>query len=429
MIASAKLQRRIGRVFLFLAITTLSAAVANGQGIVVPGVGPINRSMAGAAVAAPIDAAGAIHWNPASISFLERSEVSFGAEFAYPRTKLTSAIAPFGGDTNQSNSGIALLPTTAFVQQSMDSPWTFGLGLFTIGGVGANYHANPTNPVLSPPPDGAGAIFSRFAILQFAPTAALRVTDNISIGFAPTISVADVGVDPATYATPNADGSYPNGTHSRLHWGLGFQAGIYIETDYCFSFGASYKSPQWFERFEANATDAAGLPRTLMLEAEFPAIYSIGAGYHGFDRTVLAVDMRYVDFENTDFIGEPAGFGPTFEVTGLGWSSVFAVAAGAQRELTDQLTVRIGYLFTQNPIVDSAAVFNIPASAIYQHAIFLGASHKLNEKVSLSLAYYHSFRNSITGPIRAPGIGALPGSSVHVSQEIDGLVGGLNVYF
>src|SRR4051812_33657633 len=35
-----------------------------------PGAGPINRSMGGAAVAAPIDPAGALYWNPATIGGL-----------------------------------------------------------------------------------------------------------------------------------------------------------------------------------------------------------------------------------------------------------------------------------------------------------------------------------------------------------------------
>lgn len=427
-------------------VTSLGASTTCAQGIVIPGVGPINRAMAGAAVAAPIDAAGAIHWNPASISFLEKNEVSFGAEFTYPRTKLTSVLPAdaFGpgappitlAGTNHSNSGIGLLPTTAMVYHQKDSDWSFGLGLFAIGGVGVNYHASATNPILTPQPPagfGGGAVFSRFTILQFAPTASVRLTDGISIGVAPTINVADLGVDPATYAVPddaNGDGfrTYPNGTHARLHWGLGFQVGIYCETDSCWSFGASLKSPVWFERFESNSQDELGQPRTLKLQAEFPMIISIGTAYRGFDRTVMAVDLRFTDFENADFLGDRPGFGPDRELTGLGWSSVFSVAAGVQHELNEQLTVRLGYLFTQNPIPGSTTTFNIPATAIYQHAIFLGTSHKLTDQISLSLAYYHAFRNSITGPYQTP-LGPLAGSRVHVSQEIDGLVGGLNVYF
>ena len=71
--------------------------LAVAQGIVVPGVGPINRSMAGAAVAAPIDAAGAMHWNPAAISGLRTSQMLFSVEFLAqfePRYRFFEPAAP-----------------------------------------------------------------------------------------------------------------------------------------------------------------------------------------------------------------------------------------------------------------------------------------------------------------------------------------------
>src|SRR4051812_23154988 len=61
-------------------------------GLATSGVGPINRSMGGAAVAAPLDAAGAIYWNPATIADLGRSEMEFGTGFLVPRTTLSSRV-------------------------------------------------------------------------------------------------------------------------------------------------------------------------------------------------------------------------------------------------------------------------------------------------------------------------------------------------
>ena len=55
--------------FATLLFMTLGSVPARAQfGLALSGVGPINRSMGGAAVAAPIDAAGAFFWNPATIS-------------------------------------------------------------------------------------------------------------------------------------------------------------------------------------------------------------------------------------------------------------------------------------------------------------------------------------------------------------------------
>src|SRR5262245_13418209 len=82
-----------------LFVTFLSyGGIASGQGIAVTGVGPVNRSMGGAGTAAPLEAVGALHWNPGSISALPTSEVSFGAELLLADIDLISTV---GGVTSK----------------------------------------------------------------------------------------------------------------------------------------------------------------------------------------------------------------------------------------------------------------------------------------------------------------------------------------
>src|ERR687883_311114 len=76
-----------------LGLLGLGAAPARAQfGLALSGVGPINRSMGGASTAAPIDANGALYWNPATIGGLGRSELDFGVQLLIPRTSITSRI-------------------------------------------------------------------------------------------------------------------------------------------------------------------------------------------------------------------------------------------------------------------------------------------------------------------------------------------------
>jgi len=397
--------------------------------------------MAGAGVAAPLDAAGAIHWNPASITALDSSEFVLGAELLYLNTHIGSSVAAdalgagsppvlLSGET-RSDSGVNVLPTVAVAFQPQDSPWTFGLGLFSIGGFGMNLPASPAapphNPILSPTFSGS-SVYSKVAVLQLVPTAALKLTDRLSIGLAPTFSIADVALDPNFLATPDAAG-YPSATHTRMHWGLGFQVGIYYEAENCWHFGASYKSPQWFEEFTFYSVDGDGNPRTDRLKVDYPAILSVGAAYYGLPRTVWAIDARYVDYANTALFGQDAGFGGNLAVTGLGWQSVFSVATGVQYELTDALSVRLGYMFSENPIPDENTFYNIGSTAIYQHIVSVGASWRVTDNTSLVIAYLKAFENSISGPWEAPGVGSLPGTSATARQTIDCLVTGLQVKF
>jgi hypothetical protein len=66
-----KMSVRVNRLMAtFVMSSFLWMSQADGHGIVIPGAGPVNRSMCGASVAAPIDAAGAMLWNPAAITGL-----------------------------------------------------------------------------------------------------------------------------------------------------------------------------------------------------------------------------------------------------------------------------------------------------------------------------------------------------------------------
>ena len=73
------------RRFLVLCVLSLlavarSAPAARAQGFVLAGAGPVNRSMGGASTAAPLDATGALFWNPATLSGLPSSELDFALE-------------------------------------------------------------------------------------------------------------------------------------------------------------------------------------------------------------------------------------------------------------------------------------------------------------------------------------------------------------
>ena len=72
--------------FALVALPTVTRA----QGIFLTGIGPVNTSMGGAAVAAPLDSAGALFWNSATTSGLKQSEMEMGIGFVLPTTTLSS---------------------------------------------------------------------------------------------------------------------------------------------------------------------------------------------------------------------------------------------------------------------------------------------------------------------------------------------------
>lgn len=429
------------RTVLPLLALLLAALPTHAQtGILFNGAGPVNRSMGGAAVAAPIDASGALFYNPATISALPSSSMDFGVELLYPKTRISSSLpanafgpgipsSPLSGSDTGDN-GIFAIPTMALVYKPDDSQYTYGLGIFTLGGFGTNYPASTTNPILTAQPPqgfGAGAIYSNLQVLQMTPTVSMQVTDRLSIGGGPTVTLADLRADPLLIAPPNPNGTYAPGTHSRMVWGGGFQVGAYYMLDGGWQLGASYKSNQWMESIPFQTVDNLGRPRSANFTFNIPSVTSIGVGYTGIERWTFATDLRYVSYDNTDGFRQ-SGFAANGQLQGLGWRSVFALAVGAQYQATDAVSMRLGYSYNQNPIADAQTSFNIASPTILEHAIYIGMSYQVTQDLSMSMAYAHCFQNSITGPLITPA-GAVPGSSITSAASVDTFMMGMSVKF
>lgn len=400
------------------------------------GVGAINRSMGGAATAAPLDTLGAFQWNPATITALP-SSTDFSLEAVLLQAKLSSSIGAgslFPGfppatisGSDHSGSGAVALPEWGFVCQPDDSPLSYGVGLLTVAGFGANYPGDLSNPILSKPPIGVGPIYSQYALMQIVPTVAIQATDHLSIGFSPIVDVETVSLDPGVLASPNLNGTYPALTHGTYQWGAGFQFGLYYVTDSRWQFGAAFKSPQWFNSLQYNTVNSNGVPRSVKFVVDAPMIVSIGGAYAGFDRLLLALDMRYIDYANTRPFNQ-VGFAPSGAITGVGWDSIFALSTGAQYQVSDRTSVRLGYSFGTNPVCNNLTFFNVASPVICQHGIYGGFSYNITERFKFSLAYSHFFANSISGPFQTP-LGPIPGTNVTSRVYADAITAGASFLF
>ncbi|MCA9197674.1 MAG: outer membrane protein transport protein, partial [Planctomycetales bacterium] len=238
-----------------------------------------------------------------------------------------------------------------------------------------------------------------------------------------------LSIAPFSLANPNLDGSYPSGTHADAAWGIGFQIGAYFQS--CaspWSFGFSYKSPQWFDDFKINSVDNLGQYRQVTGKLDYPSIVALGMGYHGFTRTKLAVDVRYIDYENTDGF-EPARFAADGSVTGFGWSSIWVVATGVEFALTESWRWRFGYTFNQSPIDHSTMFYSSPSPALTQHHLSTGFSVDTPGGWTCHMAYHYGFKNSVSGNWWHPSLGQVPGTRVTGSLATHGLLGGVSRRF
>ena len=323
--------------------------------------------------------------------------------------------------------GVFPLPSVGWVHRTHDdSPITIGLAVVPIAGVKTNFPASTTNPILLPQsntagvPGGLGRVYTEAGFLQVAPSISVALSENLAVGIGPTLTLGETVIDPLVVSPlDDSDGSgagrYGSGRGTRYAWGGGVQLGVYYITDNCWHVGASIKSPQWMEDFRYNTEDELGRPRQEKYDLDLPMIVSLGGAYSGFEKTDLALDLRYIDFRNTDGLGS-AGFRPDGSLIGIDQSNVFAMAIGAQYELREGLTARLGYTFNQSPMQSSDTTLAVLAPLFYQHQLGAGASLDIAKNVSLNFAYTHYFAADLTGPILTPA-GPVPGSSVTVEES------------
>jgi long-subunit fatty acid transport protein len=368
--------------------------------------------MAGASTAVAADAAGATYWNPASICYIKRTEMYVGADFVYAETGLDAAVEAIGQiGTDRSDSGLASAPAIGVVYRPEESLFRYGLGIYGLVGRTVNFRGNDTNPILSAwnPPNsfGVGPVSTSFSALQIAPILGYQLSEKLYVGGGPVVTTMTLLLDPALQAERNSNGTFPPATNSRPRWGFGFQVGFQYHPDSPWSFGGSFKSRQWFDTFKYDSKDEIGNARTLETKIELPLIISGGVAYHGFEKTLIAVDLRYFNYKNAKLFGDPP------EQGGLGWTNIVSVAAGLQRDVHRMLKVQGGYLYNGKPIPETETLWNIQLPAINTHTISAGLVVALTDYADISGSIAYAFKSNIAGTIQE-----IPGTFIQLRQDL-----------
>jgi long-chain fatty acid transport protein len=399
------------------------------QGIVATGAGPVVRSFGGTAIAAPLSGIGALFWNPATLSFLDR-RLDAGVEALWKNQRLESTIpagllgpgvppAPVTGKT-RSHDGTLLGPAIAAVVRSDDKRWsrlTLGAGIFPYSSGGSDYAADPNNPTLA----ALGGWFNDFAIYELPIAASYKLDDHSSIGLAIDIASVSWQWSRAVFAHPEIDtingrqaAQFPGALAVAPKYGLGAQLGVYHHFTNGVALGATAKTPIFFGTIRYNTTTFLGQQRTIAVNLNGPRFFGGGASYDGHKNWLLALDLKYAFYEHrTGFFGEPAAFQPDGSVAGLGYRNGLAVTAGAQFKANERLTARLGYKYSTR-VVPDAPTFELTAGSL-RHALSGGVTYDATKSVAIHAALVHAWAVPIEGPMTSPQDQPIPGSNIRLT--------------
>ena len=289
-------------------------------------------------------------------------------------------------------------------------------------GFTTNYPASLTNPVLTPQPPngiGLGRISSLAEYYQVVPTISYAINEKLSVGHRPHAYHRQARHEPDGLRRAGRRRRHrilqlsDRGRHAlSLRRRLSDRRLSTRRTKPGTS-GFCFKSPQWFETFTANVTNELGQPEVGGVSFDYPLILSLGTAYTG-----IKTGSSLATCATSTMPARPASAArrashPTARVTGLGWKSIVSVHAGAQYFChASGCRCGSGYQYNPSPIGNDQAFFNVGSPLIIEHILGIGCSYRLTEHEIVSLAYLHGFQNESTGPIYAPGLGAIPGTSV-----------------
>jgi long-chain fatty acid transport protein len=429
----------------FKLIALLFSSIVYAQsGHIMQGVGAVNMSMGGAATGQPLDISGALQWNPAAITVFDETTLKFDIGLFFSSPKLYSTVPEFDGmgqptgnffsGSTEDDRGVSPMPALAVLYKKENSKHTFGASAFGISGFGVTFPESMTNPINMPQSMGGfGRIESDYILLQIGFAWAYELSENFSIGIQPTFDYATLELMPNPTANPTQAG-YPS-TEKATATGFGGQFGLFYDSKTGFKAGASYKTTQCFRDFEFLNIYLDNSTALSNFNMDYPAILSFGLGYSRGDFD-LALDYRNVYYENTNGFSE-TGWTPTASVAGFGWENITILSAGIQYKGVDKLPLRFGYTYSSNPINESVAFFNVPATAIIKNAFQFGLSYQASDNISIDgVFHYGDSGGKTTGQLlnpmfiqMSPPYGAIPGSQVSYDMTTSMVMVGLNYTF
>lgn len=412
---------------LFVACLAAALPAAGLNGHFLHGAGATSSALGGAGTGLPTDVLNALNNNPALLCAVEGTEAELGVELIYGAPEVDSSAGPFSGST-EDDTGLQPIPAFGLGRHTPGKKVAFGMGAIGLAGFTTDYPQDPTNPVLAPQPFGFGRVSSEYSYLKVPFTIAYQATPKLALGASLVFGYAQLSANAAPFAAPDCG---PNGcfypvADKKGAYGQGLQVGLFYQATPEWSVGAAYSSEVSFEDFEYNSAHANpalpnfGTVRSFDFNVDSPAIASVGLGWRPDPDWSIGLDVRWIGYDGVDGLGT-FGFNPDGSIQGFGWDDITVYALGVEYRPSPKLALRAGYNKSESPIVSARALASLPAPAVFEQLVSVGAGIDLGGGLALDLGYYHDFEGEVSGPLFGPA-GPIPGTSITQRNSADSVV-------
>jgi len=380
------------RFFFSASLLSLNSAWAT-NGYFAHGYGVKSQGMGGAGVALPQDALAAAT-NPAGMGLIG-NRLDAGLTWFRPQRETTIVGNAFPGidgryDANETEN--FFIPEFGY-NKAINDRLSLGISVYGNGGMNTDYAR--AIPLL-----GNSKAGINLAQLFIAPTVAWQLTPNHTIGA--SINFAYQRFEAKGLQNFAGFSQAPNHVTDNGHdtsRGLGFRVGWVGKINQTVTLGATYQAKTRMTRFDKY--------KGLFAENgdfDIPENYALGIAVQATPDLILAADIERIHYSNVDAVGN-ASLANLFagnamgsaEGPGFGWRDVTAVKLGASYAFNPQLTLRVGYNHSSQPIRRGQTLFNVLAPGVVQNHLTVGATYVLPNQSEVSFAYMHAFDETVRG--------------------------------
>ena len=363
--------RKILGILAVAAVLVASPARAtNGMRLI--GFGPVQESMGGASVAAPLDGATAVT-NPAGLSLLGQRIDFAGAAFS-PSVKYD--VPGMGSDS--SSRPTDYLPTIAGVWRPGES-LTLGFAALGTAGMGVDYK----NGLLG------SQTMTSYMNGRVAPALAYKVNDQFSVGLAVNLMYAQMKFAMLGMAPPASS-----------TFGYGATIGVTYKPTDAVVVGAAYETQSYFQDFSFDI----GGPQPLKIVFDQPMIATLGVGVTPVEGLLLALDGQWINWSATNGKNKPeVKQAPPGFAFNMNWSDQFVVKLGAQYAIPSlkEFKLRAGFDYGKSPVDANQGFEAILFPAIAESHITVGAGYDIN-KWTVNASYLYAPEVKISGTAATP---------------------------
>jgi long-chain fatty acid transport protein len=425
------------------ALPAVPALATNGYQLI--GVGQMQKSMAGAVTAAPMDTMTAIT-NPAGMARVGQ-RADFSMEAFMPKRSVD--FSALGGQSDKGGSELYGVPSVGWVAKAFNRDNVyFGGGMFATSGLGVDYDQTLMMPA-GASPTGNDITFSGYSAIQFwqmAPTVAWNVSDRTSLGVSLNVDYQSVTIDEKIRGILPAGSTPPGSTpdvsldlgRPTSQLGYGFGVGVLHDVTDKVTVGAAYISKQRFPDaifrvgdFDVQAYNGAvGAAGKYKLDLDYPQQFAAGIAVRPTDRWLVDFDVKWINWSDTHdrvhLSGPANSFNAAQNPTGssnstdlpFGWNNQTVYKLGVQFAATQALTLRGGYNYAKAPIDEADVLNNLIFPAIVERHLSLGFDYALGAHWGIGGTYMKAFKESLTGTNDTGSFSALLGGSPSSNSTI-----------